>query len=238
MAGVLLPPLVPAVLPVLGWRMIWRPEAVVLLVVILSLIILMVRQSPTAREGLHYVAADARIVSEQGSQPQVRLRDILPRPNFWLLILAYMPMLGLNDAVAKNVSSYAESLGWGHKIAGDLLSVTSFSNLLATLLLGIFSDRFGNRVPLVLLTGVTVCRGAMFAMGGGLPEIAVACALVGFAGGMNTLMAATLAAEFGPRGFGRAFGMCLFFIPFLPFSAVVTVKVRRQTAATHLPFSD
>ncbi len=48
-------------------------------------------------------------------------------------------MLGLNDAVPQNLSPYAESLGWGQKISGDLLSVISFSNLLATLLLGIFS---------------------------------------------------------------------------------------------------
>ncbi len=78
----------------------------------------------------------------------------------------------------------------------------------------------------MLLTGVTACGGAMFAMGGGLPAIAVACALVGFAGGMNTLMAATLAAEFGAKGFGRAFRMCRFFIPFLPFAVVVAAKVK------------
>ncbi len=82
LAGVLLPPLVAAILPVLGWRMIWCAGAVVLLIVILPLIILVIRQSPTAREGLHYVAADARMVPEQGSQPPVRLRDILRRLNF------------------------------------------------------------------------------------------------------------------------------------------------------------
>jgi sugar phosphate permease len=222
-----------ALLPVLGWRMIWRIGAFLILFAVLPLIILVVRQSPTAREGLHYVEDTSRAVPlhKPASLQAVRLRDILMRPNFWLLIGAYVPMLGLNDAVAQNLSPYVASLGWDQRTAAGLLSVLSFSNLLATLLLGIFSDRFGNRVPLLLLTGATATGGVLFALGGGLPVIALACAFIGFAGGINTLMAATLAAEFGAKGFGRAFGMSLFFIPFLPLSAVVTARVKEVSGS-------
>ena len=230
MAGVLIPPLVAALLPVVGWRVIWRIGGAVMIFVVLPLIFLVLRQRPTEREGLHYVeGATASGLQHHPigqAKSDLRWRDVLTNRNFWLIILGFVSLGMTSDSVAQNLSPYILALGWSPKLAGGLLPVLNFSNLIATLLLGIFSDRFGIRKPLAALSILTAVGALIFAFGGGFYAIAAGCAFVGFAAGINTLMAAAIAREFGAKGFGRAYGMSLFFVPFLPASAVITARVK------------
>jgi len=62
----------------------------------------------------------------------------------------------------------------------------------------------------------------------------VGCALVGFGGGLFTLLAAAIATEFGAEAVGRAFGLCMFFIPLTalaPFAVAKTQESHRQLCA-------
>lgn len=226
-------------LPGIGWRMIWRIGGLVMLFVVLPLIFLVIRQRPGQREGLHYEglhyvegAANSGPHHRHGhAASDLRWLDVLKRRNFWLVILAFVSLGGTSDAVAQNLSPYILALGWNPRLAGELLPILNFSNLLATLLLGVFSDRFGNRLPLAGLTVLTATGAMIFAFGGGFYTVAAGCAFVGFALGINTLMAAAVAAEFGAKGFGRAYGMSLFFVPFLPATAVITARVKEVSGS-------
>src|ERR1700731_4923799 len=52
MAGVLLPPSVSAALPTVGWRMIWRVGGLLIAFIILPLVVFVIRDRPTERDGL------------------------------------------------------------------------------------------------------------------------------------------------------------------------------------------
>ena len=53
MAGVLLPPLVAAVLPTAGWRLIWKVSGVLVAVIVVPLVLLIVRDRPSEQEGAY-----------------------------------------------------------------------------------------------------------------------------------------------------------------------------------------
>jgi sugar phosphate permease len=238
-SGVIFPPLVAALLPHVGWRLIWRAWALFIAVVALPLILLFVREQPTAREGLDYVgtadgAPPAAPHAGRSQAGSATLRQIAARPNFWLLVGTYLPMLMLSGAIMQNIAPFATSRGFSAQVAGTLLAVMAGAHLVATLVLGVLSDRFGNRGPFAGLA-VVAALGAVFAtFGQSLPMIVLGVAMVGLVGGLFTLLSAALALEFGAASVGRAFGLALAFSP-LASAATVAVARLKETTGSYTP---
>ncbi len=239
MAGVVMPPIVAAVMPTLGWRAIWRIGAGVIAFVILPLVLSVVRERPSARDGLHYLAQDGATGGQphHGTAPEdeageaLRWRDILSRRNFWLLVIGYLPMLALYGGCGNNLTPIAISRGLSAQQAGLLLSAFSFCQLAATLGGGMASDRFGNRLPLALLAFLTAGGGTVIAFGQGFPLILLGAGLAGVGGGFWPLLAAAVAIEFGGKGVGRAFGMLTFFLPFAVMSPYAVAKSQEASGS-------
>jgi MFS family permease len=158
-------------------------------------------------------------------------REVAARKNFWLLVAIYLPMMALYGGVAQNLGPYAASHALSPSSAGVLLSILSFSHVIATLVFGLLSDRFGNRLPFAGLAVVMVIGAAIIAFGAGFPALAVGCALVGLGGGLFTLLAAAIAAEFGAEAVGRAFGLCMFFIPVTALAPFAVAKTQESTGS-------
>lgn len=235
MAGVVLPPVIAAILPAVGWRVIWRVGGLLLALVIMPIVVLVIRDRPTEREGLHYLDGGASTRQRQGhgsqAASQISWRDVVARRNFWLLVAIFLPMLALSGGVQLNLAPYVEAHGLNRQVAGGLLSALNFSHLAATLALGFVSDRFGNRLPFAGLAVIMVTGAAVFAFGGGLPLIAVGCVLIGFGGGLFTLLPAALAAEFGAEGVGRAYGFCMLFIPVSSLVPFAVARIKESTGS-------
>jgi MFS transporter, OFA family, oxalate/formate antiporter len=235
MAGVLLPPLIAALLPEFGWRAIWRVGGLLVVLVVMPLVTLVLRDRATEREGLHYLTDDGSARRHHGhgggGESQIRWREVVTRRNFWLLVFIYLPLMAASGGVAQNLAPYASSHGLSQLAAGQLLSVLSFSHLAATLVAGVVSDRFGNRIPLICLAVLVALGEAVLAFATGMPGIALGCALVGLGTGVFTLLAAAMAAEFGASGVGRAFGMAMFFIPLASLTPFVVAKVKENTGS-------
>jgi MFS family permease len=234
MAGVVMPPIIAKVMPILGWRTIWRTGAAVIAFVILPLVLFVVRERPTERDGLHYLAQDGGVApghhghggggGGDGSGDALRWRDILSSRNFWLLVIGYLPMLALYGGCGNNLTPIATSRGLTPTEAGMLLSAFSFCQLAATLGGGILSDRVGVRLPLAGLAFLTATGGAILAFGHGFAAILSGAMLAGVGGGFWPLLAAAIATEFTGKGFGRAFGMLTFFLPFAVMSPFAVAK--------------
>jgi MFS family permease len=235
MAGVLLPPIIAAILPTVGWRMIWRGGALLLVLVVMPTVLLVIRDKPTEREGLHYLEGGASAQRRHGhgthGASQMSWRDVVGRRNFWLLVAIYLPMLALSGGVQQNLPPYVELHGLSSQAAGNLLSALNLSHVVATLVLGFVSDRFGNRLPFTGLAVIMVTGAALLAFGSGLPVITVGCMLIGFGGGLFTLLPAALAVEFGAEGVGRAFGMCMLFIPVSSLAPFAVAKIKESTGS-------
>jgi MFS family permease len=241
LAGVILPPIVAAVMPEFGWRTVWRFGGIFVAVIVVPLVLLIVRDRPTERDGLRYLTLDgaapavrAHGHSQGGVSDGLTWRDVLARRNFWLLVAVYLPMLGLNGGCANNLAPIAAVRGLSTQTAGILLSAFSLAYVGATLIAGMLSDRFGNRVPLFGLAMATTVGGLMVAFGHGVAALGVGVTLVGLSGGMWPLLAAAVATEFGASGVGRAFGLLMMFLPVIVLSPFIVAKVH-ETTGSYVP---
>src|SRR4051812_5666412 len=106
MAGVVMPPIVAAALPTIGWRGIWRIGGIVTAVIILPVVIAVLRDRPSERDGIHYLTPAGGRAPAHGRGPPsaLRWRGIFARRNFWLLIAAYVPMLALYGGGGEKIS--------------------------------------------------------------------------------------------------------------------------------------
>ena len=95
-------------------------------------------------------------------------RDVLKRRNFWLLVAVYLPMLALYGACMQNLAPVAASHGLSQQTAGTLLSAFSLTHVASTLVMGLLSDRFGNRLPLCGLALAVAVGGLIVSFGQGV----------------------------------------------------------------------
>jgi MFS family permease len=232
LAGVVLPPVIAALLPTAGWRMIWRGGGAAVGLLVMPLVVAVIRDRPTDTEGRYYLSGDGKKRGHHGGAAgRMGWREVVARRNFWLLVAIYLPMMGLYSGIGQNLAPYAASRGISQQSAGLLLSVLSFSHIIATLVLGLLSDRFGNRLPFAGLALAMVAGAATLAYAGALPAIVAGIALVGLGGGVFTLLAAAIAVEFGAEGVGRAFGLSMFFLPIMSLAPFVVAKAQESTGS-------
>ena len=231
-AGVVLPPIVATLLPVFGWRMIWRVSGLFIALVVAPLVVWVVRDRPAARDGMDYVVTDGGSSARHGHGHGAGLgsngltwRIVFARRNFWLLVAVFLPMLGLYGGCLNNLAPIASTQGLSRQTAGALMSALSFAHICSTLICGLLSDRFGNRLPLAGLAMAAGVGGMMVALGHGTANLGVAVVLIGLSGGMWPLLAAAVAAEFGAGGVGRAFGLLMMFLPVIVLVPFIVAKV-------------
>lgn len=238
LGGVILPPIVAALLPVIGWRAIWRYTALLIGLVALPLVVITVRNRPAVQDGRHYLDVDPSEAHHAPSAPggggTLKAAQILRRRNFWLILGIFLPILAAYVGVLQNLVLIAISRGFGHQTAGALLSVMSVAQIIAALALGMLSDRFGNRLPFAAVAAMTACGVAAIAFGHSVALLIFGAALVGCGGGSWPLVGASIAAEFGAASFGRAFGLLASFIQLFALAPFIIAKTQEITG-TYVP---
>jgi MFS family permease len=239
LAGMIGPPIVAGLLPSLGWRMIWRLTGLVTGLVFTPIVLFVLRDRPTEREGLHYLTGEnaARSHHGHGAGTGLKLLDVFRRRNFWLLVIVALPMIGAYIASLQNFAPIAAARGFGQQTAGILLSVFSVSHLIASLLAGLLSDRFGNRLPLSGLALLTAVGCVFIGFSASMLTLSLGVVLVGLSGGIWPLLGAATAVEFGSEGFGRAFGTLSLFLPVASVAAFIVARVQESTGSYAPAFS-
>jgi MFS family permease len=239
LAGVLLPQIINPLLPVVGWRMIWWGGGVFVAVIVVPLMLVVVRNRPSAEEGRYYLMGESTSAAGHhghgtGGGTQMSWREVIKRKNFWLLVGIYLPLVALSGAAVQNIVPYATSHDLSRQTGATLLSLLSAMHVVATLVLGLLSDRFGNRLPFIGLGVLMVAGSLLLALGSDLPVIIMGCLLIGLGSGVFTLLAAAIAVEFGAEGMGRAFGLCMMFVPVITLSPYLIARSQERTGSyTH-----
>jgi MFS family permease len=238
LAGVLLPQIINPLLPLVGWRMIWWGGGAFIAVVVVPLMLVVVRNRPSEEEGRYYLTGETGSAGHHGHGAggggQMSWREVIKRKNFWLLVGIYLPLVALSGAAVQNIVPYATSHDLSRQTGAGLLSLLSGMHVVATLVLGLLSDRFGNRLPFIGLAVLMVVGSLRLALGSDLPVIVVGCLLIGLGSGVFTLLAAAIAVEFGAEGMGRAFGLCMMFVPVITLSPYLIARSEEATGSyTH-----
>jgi MFS family permease len=235
LAGVIMPKLIATLMPIIGWRMVWRYAGLFILVVLIPIVALLVRDRPTERDGMAYLTRSDGVVkpSAHGAHGGAALtwREVYSRRNFWILVIAYVPMLALHGAVQNNLGPIANSAGLSDQAAATLLGVFSFTYVCSTLLMGGLSDRLGNRLMLCILGIVTGIGALIIAFGHGQTQLIIGVILVGVNGGMWPLLASAISKEFGSAYFGSAFGMLMMFVLLVVIAPIGVAIIKERTGS-------
>jgi len=147
------------------------------------------------------------------------------------LIAAYVPMLALYGGCGQNIAPLAASRGSQHGDRRRVVIVAEPLQLAATLLAGLLSDRFGNRMPLAGLAFATAVGGVLVAFGTVPVSSGFGVILTAFGGSFWPLIAASIAAEFGASAVGRVFGLVIFFLPLTVVSPFAVAKTQEATGS-------
>lgn len=233
--GVILPPIVATALPTLGWRVIWRIGGLAVGFIILPIVVAVLRDRPAERDGAQYLLDGS---AAQLHHPHLGCglswRDFLRRRNFWVLVAVFLVLLAGQLGTTANLAPIVVNHGLTEGDAGALLAVLNLSMLASTLLVGMLSDRFGNRLPLTGLAFASAGGSLLIALGGGLSLIALGIACVGFSAGFWPLLATTVAAEFGAQNTGRAFGLVSAFLPLIVLAPFMIAKTQ-EASGSYVP---
>ena len=131
LAGIVLPPLIGAIMPDVGWRAIWLGAGLLTALVATPVVVLAMRNRPGERDGQDYVSGD--LVQHAGGPEQAKagvalgIVDVLKRHNFWIVLAAALPVLGLHGGSMQNLAPIAASRGYSQQVAGTLIAILSLS---------------------------------------------------------------------------------------------------------------
>jgi MFS family permease len=225
-AKVFLPAIVGLMLHSFGWRETWWLYAAVLALVIAPILLLAVREHPGPTDDPNYLVG-----AEAAGAPTLTYRQILARPNFWLLGLGFLCVFSAYMGVVTNLPPLVKSHGLSTGDAVILLSAFGAADLVAKLLCGAAADRFGNQGPMVTLCalGVVAGLGLAFAPNHGL--LIAGLIAMGLVGGVWAPLASATAVEFGRQNFSRAFGLVNAFAPLTTITPWVVARTQEQTGS-------
>lgn len=207
--GFVMPPLVTLLFLEVGWRDAHLILAAIALVAIVPLVWLIVRNNPEelgVEPDPETEVSAARIAAREF--PDWTTWTILRERNFWIMILAFVPMATALGSVQHNLSPIASDSGIAPQGASYLVSVMLGCAAVSKLFFGLVTDRWDLR-GLFWLANLSIGAAIfLFMLQPSYAVMLVASALLGLgAGGFLPLLAAVVSSRFGPRSFGRVMGL-------------------------------
>ena len=225
--GVAFPPIVVRLMDAFGWRMTWVVFGCGILTLVLGLAWLLIREYPEAEEGQSYVIPEP----PQPAGTDSSIVGIMKRLNFWIVLGVFSPILLANSALGTNFAPYLADKGIGLSQAALLIGAYNAAAVLGKIVIGLVSDRFGNRISLVIMASCAVA--SMFGL---LVADSVWMFLLCFVGlgagqGVWVLLVACCAEEYGTPGLPQALGIMSAFTLFSAFGSPVVARVEEATGS-------
>lgn len=210
--GFLVPILAGALLANSDWRTVMQWMALIALVLICPLAWLILRrQAPVFQQPI-----SAQMGAEAGAEPEPAspeqrnwtTREILTARNFWLPVIALLPLSMAFGGVQFNLVAYAQDLGNSLSRSAWLISLLSISMIFGKLFFGFMADRVEHR-KLYWLAAAFMCLTLIMLQGEPSYTVLALCSVsMGLAvGGLLPLMGAIYSHRFGARSFGRVMGL-------------------------------
>lgn len=224
LGGVVITPIVGALIDAQGWRTALLAIGVVGAAAILALA-LVIRERPGPSDvepGASATVTSARAIDlAQGAGP-MKVGTILKMTSFWTIAGAAAIASGIGQGLLATLAPLARDQGYSMMQAAGLISVMGALGIAAKLLLSIIGDML-NRV--LMLTGVFVAGAILNAcllFSQTYVSLLACAAILGFINGfMTPVFYALLADRFGAASFGTVRGLT---IPLIAGASIVTLR--------------
>ncbi|MCB1647557.1 MAG: MFS transporter, partial [Pseudomonadales bacterium] len=213
LAGVVMPPLVTALVAALGWRGGFLVFAVIVLVILTPVVVIFLKNRPEdigeVRDGHVYSSAHKTEMPEDPAELRVwRWQEMIRSPAFWSIGLMFGAMGCVYSAVMLHLFGHLKDIGLSGQNSALVLSATALFAALGKPVVGWMSDFFGARVTIWMALLVQAISLIMFATASGFVFCLIAGAVYGFGyAGMSPLRTFALSVAVGNASFGRANGI-------------------------------
>lgn len=204
-AGVLMPPVIAALIEAVGWRGQFVVFGAILLLLVVPVVAYCVRNDPGAA-GVEPEPAPAG--DDDGEDDRVwSRRGALQTSDFWGIVVVFGIMLATFGATSTHLFAHMTDIGHAPARAAVVLSCMAAAALLAKPLFGYMIDHYDPRLSVALAVGCQgVALGLLLLTHAFLPLI-FAALLFGLGyGGMVPLRNAITALSFGRSSFGTVSG--------------------------------
>lgn len=214
-----------------GWRTTHLILAALILLIVVPVVWVFVANQPTDKGITPEPDPEASgSVDAVPEYPTWTTMSILRQRNFWVMILAFVPLLTAQGAVQANLAAFAIDLGTAKELTPRLIALMAITMIVGKLFFGRQADRWDLRYLFLLAVGiVSLVVGLMLLRPGYALQLVIAGILGVGTGAFLPLLGAIISTRFGPIGFGKVMGLLG---PFTTTSALGTVFAAKIYDAT------
>jgi MFS family permease len=239
--GFLVPILCGFLLARYDWRITLGQLALLSLVVICPLAWMILKRSPPEpiipAEVAETPDSDPSTTVQSPQARDWTTREILTTRNFWLPVLALLPLSMAFGGVQFNLAAYAQDLGNSLSQSAWLISVMSLSMIVGKLFFGFMSDRVEHRYLYWIAASLMCLMLLLITNEPGYSMLLTCSALLGLSvGGLLPLMGAIYSHRFGVRSFGRVMGLVTLIITLGGFGPLIAGAVFDATGSYDAAF--
>ncbi|HIG40700.1 MAG: MFS transporter [bacterium] len=213
LAGVVMPPLVTALVAAVGWRSSFVIFAVIVISILTPLVYFYLKDRPEdvgeVRDGLKYVESNKEQIVEMATETRLwRWQEMLRFPAFWSIGLMFGAMGCVYSAVMLHLFGHLKDIGLSPANAAWILSATALFAALGKPVVGWMSDVFGARVTIWMALIMQCIALLMFANADDFYLSLLAGCTYGFGyAGMSPLRTFAISVAMGNSSFGTANGV-------------------------------
>ena len=213
LAGVMMPPLVTALVESVGWRGGFVTFAVITAVALLPLVYFLMKDRPEdigeVRDGHRYVAANQKDLIEDPADSRVwHWREMLKSPAMWAIALIFGSMSCVYSAVMLHLFGHLVDISISPARAALVLSATALFAALGKPIVGWMSDYFGARITIWMALATQGLALFLFAQADTFLASLIAACTYGFGySGMSPLRTFAVSTALGSASFATATGV-------------------------------
>lgn len=213
LAGVMMPPLVTALVDSVGWRGGFVTFAAITGITLLPLVYFLMKDRPEdigeVRDGWNYVNANPEEVIADADDARVwHWKEMLKSPALWAIALMFGSMGCVYSAVMLHLFGHLLDVGVAAEQAALILSATALFAALGKPVVGWMSDYLGARLTIWMALASQGLALLLFASAESFTASLVAACIYGFGySGMSPLRTFALSTALGSASFGAATGV-------------------------------
>ena len=243
LAGVVMPPLVTALVAGVGWRTTYLVFAGIVVVVLVPLVIVLLRDRPEeigeVRDGHAYVASHPEeMVDIAEDRTLLSSKQMRRMPAFWSIGMMFGAMTCVFSAVMLHLFGHLSDLGMSDGSAATVLSFLAAFAALGKPVIGWMSDRWGSRVTIWLALGLQAVSLLVFSVAESFGASMIAAAIYGLGlSGMSPLRTFAISVSMGSASFGAANGLLrLVELPFVLCASPLAGFIKDATGSYSIAF--
>lgn len=231
--GFILPVAVGVLFSAYGWRTTHLVLAAFVVVTVLPIAWIIIFNTPEDRGVVRETDAQRHDNSDGAVEfPVWTTGSILKQRNFWILVLAFVPLIAAQGAVQANIAAFAIDLGTAREMTPRLISLMAITAIGGKIFFGRQADYWDHRYLFLLAAAIiAIVIALMLTEPSYFTQLLIASLLGIGTGAILPLLGVIISSRFGPTGHGKVMGLLGPFLMLSAFGSVFAASTYDSTGS-------